>query len=105
MGRQVRTNGDKWEVFSTVVDEVVATFDSKQEVAKWFAQEGLYKAKLDAIQTIMTFPNQWFVDGEYQTGNNSKFYSWRDKLYNKDTYEEYYKMIDDKFNELMGGEN
>lgn len=102
MGRQIRTNGDKWEVFSTVTDEVVGTFDSQHDVAVWLANDGLYRAKLNAIQTLMTFPSQWTIDDKYQNGSGKKYYSWLDSLYARsENGENWYQLVDDKLEELM----
>lgn len=102
MGREIRTNGDKWELFSTVVDEVIATFDTQQEVAVWLAKESLYRAKLEAISTLMTFPHRCFIDGKYQRGSSHKYESWIDSLYAKsEAGENWYQMVDDKLEELM----
>lgn len=105
MGRQIRTNGDKWEVFSTISDTVVATFDSKQEIAQWMAKDELYRGKLKAIETLMTFPAHWVIDGKYNNGSSRKYYSWIEGVYDRAEKGEgnWYEMVDKKFDELMEG--
>ncbi|UGO50882.1 hypothetical protein PQE70_gp029 [Bacillus phage vB_BanS_Nate] len=102
MGRQIRTNGDKWEVFSTVTDEVIGTFENQHEVAVWLANDGLYRAKLNAIDTLMTFPARWTIDDKYQNGSGKAYYSWLDSLYARsENGEDWYQIVDDKLEELM----
>jgi hypothetical protein len=104
MGWKIETNFiDKWEVYSTVIDDVIASFESENELKFWLAQEEIYNGKLKAIELFMVFPSSWTINDErqQQKGSLSKYYNWIDNLDYEYSYEKY-KKIDDKLNELMG---
>lgn len=103
MGWSIKTNNkDKWEVLSSVVDDVIASFDNEHDLKVWIAKEDIYRGKLKAIETMMTFPNLWRVNDERVIihGVLSKYHDWIEKLYHNND-EERFKMIDDKLEELM----
>ena len=108
MGLRIITNNkDKWEVFSSNTDSVIAEFTSEKDLKEFLALERIYKGKLEVIQLLMTFPQGWIVNDKREiiSGSEEKFndyIEWFRKI-NKDskTYEEYYIKIDEKLEELM----
>lgn len=57
------------------------------------------------VETLMTFPDGWYINEERKLLDNRNellvaYYQWARSIYNCETYEERYKLIDDKLNEL-----
>lgn len=107
MGWNILVNNNKWSIFSSVTDSIVEEFDSQQECANFIAKDKIYEAKKKAIETLITFPSGWCINGERILLKNTyelldDYFDWVKSLYNYGTYDEYYKAIDDKLNELMG---
>lgn len=107
MGRKIITNGeDKWEIFSTITDSVIAEFNTKEGIKRFVAMERIYNSKLEAIQELICFPRGWVVNDERQLNENHEQFEAYDAWYknileNETTYEDYYKAIDDKLEELL----
>jgi hypothetical protein len=104
MGRKIYTNHkDEWEMFSTVSDTTVYSSRCKNDFVKQIIKDMIYKTKLQCIQEIMAFPNQWIVNDEFiKTKDIMKFYEWqKEYLFKTDTDDEYYKIIDEKLDELI----
>lgn len=105
MGWSILVNNNKWSIFSSVTDSIVEEFDSQQECANFIAKDKIYEAKKKAIETLITFPSSWRINGERILLKNDEllddYFDWANSLYNYGTYDEYYKAIDDKLNELM----
>lgn len=107
MGWSILVNNNKWSIFSSVTDSIVEEFDSQQECANFIAKDKIYEAKKKAIEILMTFPDGWYINKKRKLLENRNelldvYYNWVKSLYNYGTYDEYYKAIDDKLNELMG---
>jgi len=56
----------------------------------------------------MTFPNGWTVNGNRvfvedgdSRNKHDEYFKWLNSICDCETYEEYYKMIDNKLDELM----
>lgn len=99
----IKQKKDKWEIHSTVTDSMIASFDTKKECARFIAMEEVYKGKKKAIEELMCFPSGWTVNGNrcFENNNYEEYYNWLKSILNCDTYEEYYKRIDDKLEELL----
>lgn len=101
MGWHIQTNyKDKWEIFSIVVGDVIASFKTEDELAKWIAKQEIYRAKLQAIEEVLTFPHRWVVNGKARSGNTTAYREWLISL-KYTTEEEKFKLIDEKLEELM----
>lgn len=101
MGWRIETNHvDEWKVISSIVDDVIAKFQTEEELKKWIAKEKLYEGKLKAIETLMSFPNQWIVNNERQR-KKSGYYDWLSSIEETKTYDEYYEKIDKKLEKLL----
>lgn len=108
MGWKIITNNkDKWEVFSSITDSIIAEFKTEQELKQHLAMEAVYGGKLKAIELLMTFPNGWTINDKRNMYNSNEkgvdtYYDWVKNLNNKtDTYEEYYEKIDKKLELLL----
>lgn len=101
MGWRIETNHtNEWKVISSVVNDVIAAFESEQDLKVWLAMEEVYKGKLKAIETLLSFPNQWNVNGERQRKEHG-YFDWFRSLESVETYEEYYAKIDKKLETLL----
>lgn len=108
MGRKIITNNkDKWEIFSSSTDSVIAEFETEKDLKEFIVIDGIYEAKLKAIKTLMTFPQGWVVNdkrifAEANQENSQNYLEWLMKISKESkTYEEYYTKIDEKLEELM----
>lgn len=103
MGWRIETNNvDKWDVISSVVDDVIISFNNEDELKLWLAVDFIYEGKKKAVETLLTFPNNWTINEKSNRGAGKKYYEWLESLDEFKTYEEYYKAIDDKLAELTG---
>jgi len=106
MGWSIKTNNkNQWSLFSSVTDDDIAVFETQKELVNFIALEKIYEGKKKAIETLITFPNGWTVNGNRMFVENKQkhdeYYEWLYSITNIETYEEYYKAIDDKLEELM----
>ena len=104
MGWSIQTNNkDKWSLISSVTDSEIATYENQEELVNFIAMEQVYKGKLKAIETLLTFPDGWMINEKLTPHNNSeKYFSWHKSVsLISETYEEYYKAIDNKLDELL----
>jgi hypothetical protein len=103
MGWSIKTNNkNKWSLFSSVTDSNIATFETQKELVKFIATEQIYKGKLQAIETLMTFPyGRNINDKRSIEGNRDIYYRWHESILSFETYEEYYGAIGNKLKELM----
>lgn len=108
IGRKIITNNkDSWELYSTITDSIVAKFETEKDLKKNIALEKVYDGKLKAIKELMTFPNGWTINDKAISLNqneegNENYYEWiRYIELNSETYDEYYKSIDKKLQELL----
>lgn len=108
MGWSIKTNNkDKWSVYSSVSDSVIAMFNTEKELVNFLALDKIYVTKKKAIELLMTFPNDWTVNDERTITEDRRdkldlYFNWEKSIFKAETYEEYYKLIDDKLEELMG---
>jgi len=103
MGWKIITNHkDNWQIYSSSVDDVIAEFDSEENLKKWIAEEAVYDGKLKAIEHLMTFPSTWTVNDERVIikGSLGKYHDWLHSLYGFDR-EENFKKIDKKLEKLL----
>jgi len=111
MGWRINTNHtDQWSIFSSNTDDDIATFKTEKDLVNFLALEEVYRGKKKAIETLMTFPNNWTVndnrmfvgdEGSESRKKHEEYYEWLKLISKIRTYEEYYKAIDDKLFELM----
>ena len=109
MGWRINTNHkDKWSIFSSNTDDDIATFKTEKELVNFLALEEVYRGKKKAIEILMTFPNGWNVNGNRMSVKDGKsinkheeYFKWLNSICDYETYDEYYKAIDDKLDELM----
>lgn len=107
MGRRIITNGiDKWELFSSITDSVLADFNTEADLKRFLALDSIYDAKLKAIEGLLCYPRNWTVnDVPHYNANAEQFAVYLDwsRAVSKasTTYEDYYKAIDAKLDELM----
>lgn len=107
MGWSIKTNNEnKWELYSSVSESVIASFDNQKDLISFIATEQIYEGKKKAIESLMTFPEGWTVNDERCLLENriellDKHFEWVKSLCKFKTYEEYYQAIDDKLKELM----
>ena len=106
MGWLIKTTKTKWNIYSTVSDSIIASFKTQKECAKFIAQEKIYEGKKQAIEMLMTFPHNWNVNDsrcftEEGKEKMKKHFEWLQTTFDAKTYEEHYKMIDDKLEELL----
>jgi len=108
MGKRIITNNiDKWEIFSTVTDSVEATFTSEKDLKYFLAIEIVYDGKLKAIEKLMSFPFHCSINDVDICRDNfegkEKYFEWyKSESQKAGSYEEYYKAIDEKLEELLG---
>jgi len=108
MGWRIKTNNkNKWSLFSSVTDSDIATFKTQKELVNFIALEQICDGKKKAIETLMTFPHGWNVNevkyiAENHQELNQEYYDWVMEISKFKTYEEYYKAVDDKLDELFG---
>jgi len=107
MGWKINTNHiDQWSIFSTNTDDDIATFETERDLINFLAFEEIYRGKKKAIETLMTFPSGWTVNNSRMFVENrqkhDEYYNWLNSICDCDTYEKYYKAIDDKLDELLG---
>ena len=63
MGYKVETNNkDRWVIYDTNVEEIILECETEQEIKKFLALDRVYKAKIAAIEVLMTYPNRWTVN-------------------------------------------
>ncbi len=107
MGRRIITNNvDKWEVFSSNTDSVIAEFKTEAGLKHFLAMETIYDAKLKAIEGLMCYPRGWTVNNKPMISANREqadvYMDWFSDISEKnDTYEAFYKAIDEKLTELL----
>lgn len=107
MGWSIKTNNkNKWSLFSSVTDSNIAMFKTQKELVNFIALEQIYEGKKKAIETLMTFPNKWYVNEERIIADNydevhKNYFDWLNSITELKTYKEYYKAVDDKLEELM----
>lgn len=102
MGWSIQTNNvDEWGVFSSITDSIIAEFENEHDLKVWLSNEKIYEGKKKAVEILMTFPNQWNVNDKRHLGYGKKYFDWLKEIEEFDTYEDYYKAIDDKLKELM----
>lgn len=106
MGRKIKSNNiDRWELWSTVSDSIIAEFNSEEDLKKFIAKEIVYNGKLKAIEESMSFPFGWCINDLRITANfqGKEYYlEWYKQISEKaKTYDEYYAAIDKKLNELL----
>ena len=111
MGWQIKTNNkDQWSLFSSITDSNIVTFEKQKDLVNFIALEKVYEGKKKAIEILMTFPNGWTVndsrifvgdEGSESRNKHNKYFAWLNSICDCETYEEYYKMIDNKLDELM----
>lgn len=105
MGWSIETNNkNQWSIISSVTDSSIAEFNTEKDVVKFIAQEKIYEGKLKAIETLISFPSGWHINGKrVATGSQShiEYYNWAQSICLLETYGDYYKAIDDKLEELM----
>jgi len=111
MGWRINTNHtDQWSIFSSNTDDDIAIFETEKDLVNFLALEEVYRGKKKAIETLMTFPNGWTVNnsrmvlGDEVSESRKKheeYYKWLELIGKIRTYEGYYKVIDDKLDELM----
>lgn len=111
MGYKIITNNkDSWELFSSITDSVIFKSNKEEELVNFLALEHIYEGKLKAIEVLLTFPNRYTINDERMFNDKSKektteYYNWIEKINNDSkTYEEYYKKIDDKLEELLNND-
>lgn len=109
MGWSIKTNNkDKWNLYSSISESNIATFKTQKELVNFIALEQVYEGKKKAIETLMTFPEGWYVNNNRifnpQNINREDYFVWLKSIFNYKTYEEYYEVIDKKLNELMNVE-
>ncbi|MBE7114438.1 hypothetical protein FT641_18535 [Bacillus paranthracis] len=106
MGWRIETdNKTEWKVISSAVDDVIATFTAEHDLKVWLSLEQEYKGKLKAIETLMSFPSQWMVNGKLSIGVSGSeamqsYYKWVLSIQEIKNYKEYYEAIDKKLEEL-----
>jgi polyribonucleotide nucleotidyltransferase len=106
MGWSIKTNNkDKWSLYSSVSESIIATFKTQKELVNFIYTDQIYEGKKKAIETLMTFPSGWTVNNsrmfECDTKCFEDYSNWLKTVIRSKTYEEYYKAIDDKLNELI----
>ena len=106
MGWRINTNNiDQRSIFSSVTDDDIAKFNTQEELLNFIALEEIYKGKKKAIEILMTYPNGWTVNNKRMfmsdEQKHDEYFKWLYSISDHDTYEEYYKAIDNKLNELM----
>lgn len=103
LGYQIEIKNKKWSIIDTVTDGIVAEFDTEKDIKIFLANESIYEGKKKAIEILMSFPNQWRINGERQTTESGieDYTKWLLSITHYDTYADYYKAIDAKLNELL----
>ena len=106
MGIKIVTNNkNNWKLYSTVSGGLIAKFKTEKELIKHIAMEDIYKAKLNAIERIMKYPNGLMINDKIMFSANEesgeKYNDWRGGLFKIETYDEYYEAIDKKLDELL----
>lgn len=103
MGWFIKQKKNTWEIYSTVTDSMIASFDNQKECANFIALYKIYKGKEEAIKELMCFPNGWSVNKKrcFKTDKCEEYYNWLKTIYDYNTYEEYYQKVDKKLEELL----
>ena len=104
MAYQIEKDSEKWKVINTITNDAITEFDSEQDVKEFLAYEKIYEGKKDAIKLIMSFPNGFIVNNEYQrikNGTEDDYTNWLKSINHHDTFTDYYKAIDDKLDQLL----
>ncbi len=107
MGWSIKTNNkDEWSLYSSISEGNIETFKTQKELVDFIALEQIYQGKKKAIETLMTFPDGWYVNGKRTFVDNrtellKQYYDWFMSIVKLKSYEEYYKAIDDKLKELI----
>jgi len=104
MGWSIKTNNKSyWNVFYSVTDCNIATFRTKEGLIRFLATDRIYSGKLKAIEILMTFPNDWYINDERmrEIEKLTEYYDWYNSICVLGTNKEYFKAIDDKLQELM----
>lgn len=94
---------DVWHIFSSITDDIIATFKTERELIKFIATERIYKGKLSAIETLLSFPDGWTINDNrmFKREKSKLYYDWHMSILKLKTYEEYYGAIDNKLKELL----
>ncbi len=101
MAHVINTNHtDHWELYSTIAEGSLAVFKTKNELIRYIANEKVYEGKLRAIEEMMIFPEGWAVNYQRQVPKSFAFVDWERELLNAPD-DQYYKLIDEKYEELM----
>ena len=104
MSWSINTNNkDEWSIYSSIIEDVIITFKTKEELIKFIATKDVYDGKKKAIEIFMTFPEDWVINQRRVTDREGyrAYYNWLTSIYELNTYEEQYKAIDDKLKEFM----
>lgn len=103
MDCQIENISEEWKVLNAGTHDIIAKFDSEQDLKEFLAYEKVYEGKKEAIKLLMSFPHGSFVNSKYQrTENGTEDYTkWLISISHHDTYTNYYKAIDDKLDELL----
>ena len=104
MGWSIKNKDNKWEIWSSITDSVIASFNEEKECVRFIAFEEIYKGKKKAIEELLCFPSGWHINNERQWRNKEQdeYFEWIKSINeNCDTYKEYYKRIDQKLDELL----
>ena len=106
MAYQIETKNGEWRVLNTVTDEIIAEFDSEQDIKQFLAYEKIYEGKKKAIEILMSFPNQWTINDKFQRTESGieDYTKWILSINHYDTYTDYYKAIANKLDELLNKE-
>jgi hypothetical protein len=105
MARSIRTNNkDRWDLYSSIAEGVIATFKTKNELIAYIAEENVYMGKLKAIEEMMAFPSGWHVNEIYHRNieDIKAFREWYDNNLLMAPDSERFELIDQKYDELMG---
>src|SRR6478735_3321180 len=101
MARSFRTNNkDRWELYSSIAEGAIGTFKTKEELIAYIAEEKVYEGKVIAIREMMCFPSDWFVNEERQPREMKEYNDWYNSVLMAPD-EQYFELIDKKYNELM----
>jgi len=97
-----------WRINTNHTDDDIVTFKTEKDLVNFLALEEVYRGKKKAIETLMTFPNGWtvnnsrmFIEEGESRNKHDEHYKWLEFINDCKTYKEYYKMIDNKLDELM----
>jgi hypothetical protein len=109
MGYQIKTNWkNTYRLFSTISDELIAKFKTKNDVLYYIAIDQVYNGKLQAIERLIRGFDQMYVNDDWsyfeetRINNLETYHNWFcDICRNTKTREEYYNAIDKKLDELL----